>query len=126
MAVVPMVETCARPALQPISRVAAVISTRRIAIAPLPPIIVNGVIFAAASGDHHAGNAADNNAEQTARSSPAVLYALDAATGKELWNSGRTMTSFAHGTGLSSSPGQVYLATSDGTVYAFGVPWERQ
>jgi hypothetical protein len=38
MAVVPMVETCARPALQPISRVAAVISTRRIAIAPLPPI----------------------------------------------------------------------------------------
>jgi hypothetical protein len=38
MAVVPMVETCARPALQPISRVAAVNSTRRIAIAPLPPI----------------------------------------------------------------------------------------
>jgi hypothetical protein len=38
MAVVPMVETCARPALQPNSRVAAVNSTRRIAIAPLPPI----------------------------------------------------------------------------------------
>ena len=38
MAVVPMVETCARPALQPISRVAAMISARRIAIAPLPPI----------------------------------------------------------------------------------------
>jgi hypothetical protein len=36
MAVVPMVETCARPALQPISRVAAMISTRRIAIAPCP------------------------------------------------------------------------------------------
>jgi hypothetical protein len=34
MAVVPMVETCARPALQPISRVAAMNSTRRIAIAP--------------------------------------------------------------------------------------------
>jgi hypothetical protein len=33
MAVVPMVETCAKPALQPISRVAAVNSTRRIAIA---------------------------------------------------------------------------------------------
>jgi hypothetical protein len=38
IAVVPMVETCARPALQPISRVAAVNSTRRIAMAPLPPI----------------------------------------------------------------------------------------
>ena len=38
MAVVPMVETCARPALQPISRVAAVNSKRRIAMAPLAPI----------------------------------------------------------------------------------------
>jgi hypothetical protein len=38
MAVVPMVETCARPALQPISRVAAMNSTRRIAIAPLARI----------------------------------------------------------------------------------------
>jgi hypothetical protein len=34
MAVVPMVETCARPALQPTSRMAAVNSMRRIAIAP--------------------------------------------------------------------------------------------
>jgi hypothetical protein len=38
MAVVPMVETCARPALQPISRVAAMNSTRRIAIASSAPI----------------------------------------------------------------------------------------
>jgi hypothetical protein len=38
MDVVPMVETCARPALQPISRVAAMTSTRRIAIAPSAPI----------------------------------------------------------------------------------------
>jgi outer membrane protein assembly factor BamB len=95
-------------------------------IAPLPPIIVNGVIFAVASGEYHPGDAVVNNAERTARSSPAVLYALDATTGKEIWNSGRTVTSFAHGTGLSSSPGQVYLETSDGTVYAFGMPWERQ
>jgi len=38
MAVVPMVETCARLALQPNSRAAAVNSKRRIAIAPSPPI----------------------------------------------------------------------------------------
>jgi outer membrane protein assembly factor BamB len=95
-------------------------------IAPLPPIVVNGVIFAVASGEYHPGDAAIGNSERTARSSPAVLYALDATTGKEIWNSGMTMTSFAHGTGLSSSPGQVYLATSDGIVYAFGMPWERQ
>jgi hypothetical protein len=36
MAVLPMVETCARPALQPISRAAAVNSTRRITIASAP------------------------------------------------------------------------------------------
>jgi hypothetical protein len=38
IAVVPMVETCARPALQPNSRVTATNSTRRIAMAPLAPV----------------------------------------------------------------------------------------
>jgi hypothetical protein len=38
MAVVPMVETCATPTLQPISRATAVNSKRRIAIAPSAPI----------------------------------------------------------------------------------------
>jgi hypothetical protein len=38
MAVVPMVETCATPALQPISKVAAMTSKRRIAITSLPPV----------------------------------------------------------------------------------------
>jgi hypothetical protein len=38
MAVVPMVETCARHALQPISRVAAMNSKRRIEVASLEPI----------------------------------------------------------------------------------------
>jgi PQQ enzyme repeat. len=30
------------------------------------------------------------------RSQPAILYALDAATGKELWSSGSQVTSFTH------------------------------
>jgi hypothetical protein len=38
MAVVPMVETCARPALQPIRRAAAMNSKRRIAITSSAPI----------------------------------------------------------------------------------------
>jgi hypothetical protein len=38
MAVVPMVETCAKPALQPVSRMAAVNSKRRIAIPPSAPV----------------------------------------------------------------------------------------
>ena len=95
-------------------------------IAPLPPIGVDGVIFAIASGEYQPGDSAIGNSERTAGSSPAVLYALDATTGKEIWNSGRTMTSFGHGTGLSSNPGQVCLTTSDSVAYAFGMPWERQ
>jgi outer membrane protein assembly factor BamB len=95
-------------------------------IAPLTPIIVNGVIYAASSGEYNPGDSSVSNADRARRSSPAVLYALDASTGKDIWNSGNSMTSFAHGTGLSSSPGQVYLATSDNTVYTFGMPYDRQ
>ena len=54
-----------------------------------------------------------------------LLYALDAVTGKELWNSGNTITSFAHGGGLAGGAGQVYLTTFDNTFYAFGFPTEH-
>jgi len=73
---------------------------------PRTPIIVNGVVFALAGG-----NAGTN----------AVLYALDPATGKELWNSGATITSTASA-GMSAGTGQVHVVTSDNTVYAFGIP----
>ncbi len=73
--------------------------------APLPPIVVNGIVFAASSG---AG---------------AKLYALDGATGKELYNSGSTITgSLGRSGGLAASAGQLYFATSDSTIYAFGIP----
>ncbi len=109
----------AKPSLEPVW-------VSRDMVAPLPPIIVNGVIYAVASGEYLPGDATLSNAERAKRSLPAVLYALDAATGKEIWNSGKSVTAFMHGTGLSSSPGQVYLATSDNTVYTFGMPYERQ
>jgi outer membrane protein assembly factor BamB len=75
-------------------------------IAPGPPIVVNGVVFALSGGN---------------RSVPAVLYALNPDTGKEIWNSGNTITSFATG-GLSAGTGQVYVVTYDNTVWAFGIP----
>ncbi len=74
---------------------------------PLPPVIINGVAFA------------------LARSAPAVLYALDAATGRILWTSGKTIASPVHGGGLSGGVGQIYLGTDDGTFYAFGFPIEH-
>jgi len=75
-------------------------------VSPRTPIIVNGVVFALAGGSAGAN---------------AVLYALDPATGKELWNSGATITSTASA-GMSAGTGQVHVVTSDNTVYAFGIP----
>ena len=53
------------------------------------------------------------------------LHALDGATGKELWNSGKTMTAAVRIGGLSGIGSQIYLGASDGTFYAFGFPIEH-
>jgi outer membrane protein assembly factor BamB len=81
--------------------------TSREIASPLAPIIVNGVVFAVSN------------------SSPAVLYALDGATGKELWNSGKALSAAVRIGGLSSIGSQLYLGASDGTFYAFGFPIEH-
>ena len=91
---------------------------------PLAPIVLNGVVFATASGEYRGGDATLSAAERAKRSTPAVLYALDGATGKELWSSGSTITSFARA-GLAAGGGQVYLVTYDNTLYAFGIPLEH-
>ena len=49
------------------------------------------------------------------RSTPGVLYALDGVTGKELWNSAKTVT----GGALWTSVGHVHTATTDGTLYSW-------
>jgi outer membrane protein assembly factor BamB len=91
--------------------------------APLAPIVVNGVVFAAASGEYR-GAGTLTAAQRAQRSTPAVLHALDAATGKMLWSSGQTITSFARA-GLAAGAGQVYLVTFDNTLYTFGIPMEH-
>jgi outer membrane protein assembly factor BamB len=95
--------------------------TSRDLAAPVAPVVVNGVVFALSSGEFHSSDASLTAAQRAQRSQPAVLYALDAFTGKELWNSGRTITSFSpHSAGLAFSTGQVYVVTYDNTLYAFG------
>ncbi len=79
-------------------------------VSPITPIIVNGVVFAVAAG----------NAK-----SRAVLYALDPASGKDLWNSGQTIGTFVKNGGLSSGGSKVYVAAQDGTQYVFGFPIEH-
>ena len=92
---------------------------------PLPPIIVNGVVFAVSSGEFRPADAKMSAADRAKRSSNAVLYALDAATGKELWSSGTAIASFVHSGGLAAGGNRVYVGTYDGTQYAFGMPMEH-
>jgi outer membrane protein assembly factor BamB len=94
-------------------------------VSPLPPMIVNGVVFALASGEYSSDDSSVTAERRVQRSSPAVLYALNGATGKVLWESGNAITSFVHSGGLSGGASQLYLATYDGTVYAFGFPIEH-
>jgi len=99
--------------------------TSRHLVSPVTPAIINGVVFALSSGELRSS---DNNltaAQRAQRSAPAVLYALDALTGHELWNSGKTITSFVHSGGVTGFGGQVYVGAHDGTLYAFGFPMEH-
>ena len=99
--------------------------TSRKMVSPLSPIIINGVVFALSSGEFRTADAKVTAPQRAAKSSKAVLYSFDAATGKEFWNSGTTIASFAHTGGLSGGAGHVYLSTNDGTQYQFGFPIEH-
>ena len=82
--------------------------TSRAMKSPSDPLIVNGVVFALS-------NASDR----------ATLYALDAVTGKELWNSGNALPAGVRAAGVSVGGGQVYVTAADGAVYTFGFWMER-
>jgi outer membrane protein assembly factor BamB len=97
-----------------------------------PPVVANGIVFGYASGEDvvlisppppfGAPPIRDGTPGRIARSGHAVLYAMDAQTGAELWSSGDQITSWNHFSGLSIANGRVYIATYDGTVYCFGLP----
>ena len=96
-----------------------------------PAVIANGVVFGYGSGEDTTQATADlglpynTAANRVARSTHAMLYALDARTGEELWSSGDQITSFNHFTSLSVANGRVYIGTYDGKLYCFGVERER-
>jgi hypothetical protein len=81
------------------------------------PLVVNGVVFALATGVP---------AAPAGRGMAAILHAYDGATGKRLWNSGKAITTFASPRSLWTGLGQIYIGAQDGTVYAFGFDDERR
>jgi hypothetical protein len=77
---------------------------------PAPPAIANGVVFALDGGN---------------ASTHATLYALDAATGKQLFSSGDAIDTYSHLAGMSLGDGHVFFTTHDNTLYSFGIPLEH-
>jgi outer membrane protein assembly factor BamB len=93
---------------------------------PDPPIIANGIVFALSTGDQV--EQADANGKLYTvpdrvrlKTGNAVLYAFDAETGKELYNSGDAMKQFTHFSGLAIADGRLFCTTYDGVIYAFGL-----
>jgi outer membrane protein assembly factor BamB len=56
----------------------------------------------------------------------AALYALDAKTGKTLYQSGNIMTTWAQFSGLAVTDGRVYAIDHDSDVYCFGLKGEKR
>jgi len=92
-----------------------------------PPVVANGVVFGYGAGEDTTqtwtvgGQRIEETSGRIAHSTHAVIYALDAATGDELWSSGDQIASWNHFSGLSVANGRVYIGTYDGFVYCFGV-----
>ncbi|MGI4759020.1 MAG: PQQ-binding-like beta-propeller repeat protein [Janthinobacterium lividum] len=96
--------------------------------APMAPAVANGLVFALSSGmPTRVGKdngAAYSTGEVQKMSQPATLYILNAATGKELFSTGKDAATFAS-SGIAVANGHVYFTTHDNMLYAYGVPEER-
>ncbi len=85
---------------------------------PDPPVIANGVLFALSNGENP--NQRGDESKRFLNTHPAVLRALDAATGRELYNSGAAISTWVHFSGLAIADGTVFAVDHDSNVYAFG------
>jgi outer membrane protein assembly factor BamB len=93
---------------------------------PEPAIVANHVVYVVSSGENTLQADSEGrlmNSEQRIKTAPghAVLYALDAETGKELYNSGDTMPAIAHFSGIAISNGRIFVTTLDSNLYSFGL-----
>ena len=90
---------------------------------PEPAIIADGVLFALSTGENAVQRGGE--AKRLLNTQPAVLRALDAAKGKELFNRKDAIATWVHFSGLALANGQVYVVDHDSNVYAFGLPVKK-
>jgi len=109
---------------------------------PDPPVVANGVLFALSTGENprqqhvqgliHYKSVEDwkknllTTQQRGSGTHPAVLYALDARTGKLLYESGDSMKSWVHFSGLAVADGRIYAVDYSSRVYCFGLKGERK
>jgi outer membrane protein assembly factor BamB len=93
---------------------------------PDPVAVAGGLVFVLGTGENpmqvRNGDIEQALSDREKRNSGhAILYALDAQTGKDLWSSENTITGWTHFSGLAVGDGKVYVTTHDGAVYAFAL-----
>ena len=100
---------------------------------PEPVAIAHGVVFALSTGENPNQVALSGaiinqgykglltNAQRIRNTTHAILYALDAQTGKTLYDSGAVISSWTHFSGLAVAEGQIYAVDHDSNVYCFGL-----
>lgn len=104
---------------------------------PDPPVVANGVLFALATGENSQQNKDPSimhyKSEQDWKNNllttedrgrgtrPATLKALDARTGKLLYDSGDAMKGWVHFSGLAVDDGQIYTVDYNSRLYCFGL-----
>jgi hypothetical protein len=109
---------------------------------PDPPVIANGVLFALSTGENpqqqhvqgllHYKSVEDwkrnllTTEERGSGTRPADLFALDAQTGKLLYQSGDSMKSWVHFSGLAVADGHLFAVDYSSRVYCFGLKGEQK
>lgn len=100
---------------------------------PEPVAIANGVVFALSSGENTKQNYGDavkrpgekrprlTDVERSENTHRAVLYALDAKTGKTLYQSGHAISTWTHFSGIAVASGRIYVVDHGSNVYCFGL-----
>lgn len=98
---------------------------------PEPVAIAGGVVFALSTGENtqqtigsaviYHGQKTLTDQQKSQNTHRAVLYALDAKTGKMLYQSGDAIATWTHFSGLAIADGKIYVVDHGSNLYCFGL-----
>ena len=93
---------------------------------PEPVVITNGVVLALSNGENVQQTKGRDytlltDAERKANTHRVILYALDAKTGRVLFESGTAIDDWVHFSSLALASGRIYVVDHSSQVYCFGL-----